>query len=97
MDGMDFWEQVPLYGALGGLPWIFVTIGRALLWSAHKFMARAGRAETDLSTRGYNVASGSEPDILIGPHGYRVYGFGAIFARIGLILAIGGIVIPITI
>lgn len=56
------------------------------------------RAETFLSSSGYNFEIGSQHEILIDPNGgsvrmpgFWVYGFGALFAVIGLAFAIAGI------
>ena len=56
------------------------------------------KAETFLASTSYNYAIGSEHEILIDPEGgtvripgFMIYGFGAIFAGIGLLFGIVGI------
>ena len=60
---------------------------------------RTQRAETFLSSSGYNYRIGEQREILVNPDtpekvrmpGFMIYGFGAIFASIGVLFGILGI------
>lgn len=41
MEDAGVWQEVLVFLILGVLPWIFVGVGAWLIWSAHRFLAKA--------------------------------------------------------
>ncbi|MEM9141152.1 MAG: DUF3592 domain-containing protein [Pseudomonadota bacterium] len=49
MDDAGIWLKIAVYLALGVLPWAFAGLGAWLIWSAHRFQAKARLVQATVS------------------------------------------------